>query len=1761
MTQYASLARDLQSAAIQFSALASSASAFGATVNSFRQFERQLTLTGSVAGATAQQFREMEKATRRFALAAVASATESANALYFLASAGFSTAQSLQAMSGVLLFAQATLSDTGQASDIIASNIRAFGLEAKDASRIANVFTATIASSQATIEKLGFALRQVGPVAGVAGQKLEETAAFLGQLFNIGLRGEQAGTALRNIIVRLAAPVGEARDILAQFGIATIDAGGNMRDLESILKDIGAQNFSEEILSKIFGAEALAGGVALIRSVGSEYQKLRDKISNTNKAFEIASKQINTLDGSLKLAVNGANELALSVGEALAPLIRSLAETVISLARSFNALDEDTKELIASFAAVAVGATSLLTVVGFIGPAFLSGVAGIVLMGKKLTELLGILRLFSIVTATGGVVSSLSAMSTGFAAAAGSASLLATRVQFLSGVFLATPIGRIVAGMVAIGGAVGAAAIAYNRMGAEARAAAEAQTQSQIRSLIDTQGLKDFVEEMEAYGQQIESIPFLFQDKGFGNIDAASALSGVIEGITGEIEKADKGFEEAKNKAADLLFKREEAVQALNKALGGGADASFIREAAIANPSQLANFGFTEEQARLLAGLEAEINELQGKTSTGVQRIQNALAARNKILDDFVNEIVDDPAVLGGLAVERQAELKEAFAKNNFAAQLGEALREASGDGSLSGQEAIDTVIDTLRRQDAELANRLKPDTGDSKVLASLRDGLKAFETEVKKAQISLNKGRADTLDDLALALQADNQASLIKFEENLKKLGDSSTKVINDALANFTSVIDAKTVAAITGTTGDDLPVRDLAANSNVFKFLEEAAANGDATNIEETKRAAEKLVEANRQRLELVLDAFVKAKTITETAANEIRQLAELSGKAVGIAVDTFDTEIAKNIEDSNKRNTALIAAQKKAANLRRDLAVLRIESQRTLLEAQQKIASFRSFDISSESARGAEIIELQFQEDLARIEARIDAQSAALGRELSSTERDQIRRRYQEAAQLSKNAAEEELIRTLQETQKRIEREAEDLFSGFGAAALEAKRTAFSKGNFISIDDFVREGVGLDQAEIVQKYRQQLVELGRQQEDLLQKYRGQPEVLANIRTEYQNLVGSINEAAQAELAYTVSFEEQVTRRQAAIDKQISSMRAQSIASANAFEMFSSGLTAAALEYQKDVISTFDLVKNAAASTIDATSTLLGDIIFDGENAVESLKKTFLGISRDFLDGASKNFLQTALSGFTDGGGIGEAFKRVFDPNFLGGPTGAAAIQQTNTTINPQSITALESAFGRALNAANLSLAGPLGQSGQLGNQLDVSQLQSAVRGGIVEGTAKFNQSQAEVAQTIRTFFSQRGYTDTQIAGIAGNVSAESSFNPSAVNPESGAFGLFQYLGSRLEELKQYAQDTGTSIHNLNTQLEFAAKELQTTEQYTNRKLLAIQDGDARGAATAFGGFERAEGYTRANPEGIHLFEQRVQAANAALEQFTGKTQQVAQAGPDQAVQQQRQAQLAQIQLDTAQSQQVSQQLAIREQAIVQKAESVGLTMEEFNARFGAELQEGASRTGQALDQAADSITTGSVRTQNSFNTVAQNAQVSGAQFQQNFGVSLGTITSGISQVATPFLGQFSGIFNTILQVFTQLLQGGGGVGGSNIASGLANALFSSGGGGLFHNGGQIGMGRPSSGFRSAPLTAWSGAPRYHEGGEIFKQNEVPIIGKIGERVLTAEQYAKRNNASINQITMIVQGVRDVDSFRRSEPQIYKRANRQLDRSKEIS
>lgn len=185
----------------------------------------------------------------------VFSASDAADALYYMASAGYKVDQMADSIQATLNLASATQSDLAFTTDTVISTLNQFGLEANQAERITNVFASAIGNSMATMEKLSNSMGYVGPVANSLGYEIEEVTGALAVLYNAGYDGSTAGTALRQSLVSLMNPTSAALGVFEELGLSFEDVNPATNDLATIIDRLGTAGMDTSQAMKVLGQE------------------------------------------------------------------------------------------------------------------------------------------------------------------------------------------------------------------------------------------------------------------------------------------------------------------------------------------------------------------------------------------------------------------------------------------------------------------------------------------------------------------------------------------------------------------------------------------------------------------------------------------------------------------------------------------------------------------------------------------------------------------------------------------------------------------------------------------------------------------------------------------------------------------------------------------------------------------------------------------------------------------------------------------------------------------------------------------------------------------------------------------------------------------------------------------------------------------------------------------------------------------------------------------------------------------------------------------------------------------------------------------------------------------------------------------------------------------------------------------------------------------------------------------------------------------
>lgn len=350
---------------------AAAAGVAAGSIKTFTSFDDAMKQVQATMGGTEKDYEKLSKAAQDMGASTRYSATESAEALNFLALAGYDTDKAIAALPKVLNLAQAGGMDLASASDMVTDSISALGLEASDMDKFIDQMAKTSQKSNTSVSQLGEAVLTVGGTAKVLSGGTTEMNTALGLLADNGVKGAEGGTALRNVILSLTAPTEKAKKAIEDLGVDVLDAEGNMRPLQDIMGDFNSQmsDMSEgekiEALNKIFNKVDLKSVNALMGTTNERWDTLNGNIENSKGAAQDMAETMESGIGgsfrSLKSAVEG---VAIGLGEALAPVIQDLAEWIKGLADWFNGLSDEQKKFAAVVVVVVAGLAPLLIIIG-----------------------------------------------------------------------------------------------------------------------------------------------------------------------------------------------------------------------------------------------------------------------------------------------------------------------------------------------------------------------------------------------------------------------------------------------------------------------------------------------------------------------------------------------------------------------------------------------------------------------------------------------------------------------------------------------------------------------------------------------------------------------------------------------------------------------------------------------------------------------------------------------------------------------------------------------------------------------------------------------------------------------------------------------------------------------------------------------------------------------------------------------------------------------------------------------------------------------------------------------------------------------------------------------------------------------------------------------------------------------------------------------------------------------------------------------------
>ena len=381
------------------------------SIEAGRQFDASMSQVAATMGTTVDQIGELRDFAKEMGATTAFSASQAADALNYMALAGYDAETSMKMLPNVLNLAASGGMELATASDMVTDAQSALGLSIDQTTEMVDQMAKTASTTNTSVSQLGSAFLTVGGTAKMMRGGTAELSQVLGLLADNGVKGSEGGTALRNILLSLASPTDNAAKMLADLGVSVFDADGKMRDMKDIVLDLNSamDGMTDEqrtnAIATIFNKRDLKSVNALLGTSAERWDEVAESIGNAQGAAEkMAETQLDNLEGDLTIFQSAVEGAQIALSEALEPALRSLVQfatdnigtlTEMFQTDAFREFASNVAELVTGFAKAGVGiltgfAKGLSAILGVLRPMLpvLTGVGTALLVAYKPAKML-----------------------------------------------------------------------------------------------------------------------------------------------------------------------------------------------------------------------------------------------------------------------------------------------------------------------------------------------------------------------------------------------------------------------------------------------------------------------------------------------------------------------------------------------------------------------------------------------------------------------------------------------------------------------------------------------------------------------------------------------------------------------------------------------------------------------------------------------------------------------------------------------------------------------------------------------------------------------------------------------------------------------------------------------------------------------------------------------------------------------------------------------------------------------------------------------------------------------------------------------------------------------------------------------------------------------------------------------------------------------------------------------------------------------------
>ena len=757
-----------------------------AAVKVTADFDTSMSKVAAVSGATGTDLEQLRAKAREMGAQTKFSASEAAEAMNYMAMAGWKTGDMLSGVEGIMDLAAASGEDLATTSDIVTDALTAFGKSAQDSGRLADIMAAASSNANTNVAMMGETFKYAAPVAGALGVSMEDTAVAVGLMANAGIKASQAGTALRTGLTNLAKPTKQMKSYMDKYGVALVennDGSVNLREtMVSLRKRMGDMSETEQAAaaSAIFGKNAMAGWLAIINGSDKDFDKLTDAVDNSaGKAKSMAEIMQDNLSGQITRLKSQVQELGISFGEQLIPFVSKAVDKIQNIVEWFSRLDDSEKEQIIKMAAIAAAAGPVLTAAG-----------NLITVGGKIYGTVG-----KAVEIIGG----LTAAAEGAGAGVG---ILGAAMTALPVVGVAAGVGIAAGAVLALNKAVGGGKDGVSQFNAEI--AETVGSAEKARKAIDSES-----ESVKGMSTR--------HDESIGKTEAAAKLAGryadeltalanktkksaseqskmkvlveklntiypelglAIDDTTGELNMSTdalkENIEQLKNqaKAAAISKFLEEELKKLSETEGKVVEAEIKREEVLEKGSEAA-----QRRAEIEAALKAEQDEL----AAAQENYRAVLANSNSTTEEVIaadqrlqaaKDAANDSVVnLNGTMIEASSAIEQyATAEQNASTEA-----DALGKSIENGNAQLDKGYELLAQAKLQAEEHIKDLELETEATDNATQSSKEFGTAIE--------GTADSADAAGTAIE--------EAAEEISKAWDKTYEQTRESVLGQKSLFD----------------------------------------------------------------------------------------------------------------------------------------------------------------------------------------------------------------------------------------------------------------------------------------------------------------------------------------------------------------------------------------------------------------------------------------------------------------------------------------------------------------------------------------------------------------------------------------------------------------------------------------------------------------------------------------------------------------------------------------------------------------------------------------------------------------------------------------------------------------------------------------------------------------------------------------------------------------------------------------------------------